>query len=107
MLGLCRACDVFRCWIADRGKGKVNFMRMIDCATDDEWDVDLEELAQGDVFYDEGGTYMRSQTVNGHPLIVSDMGLMCTIEEIEHAFEANGRIPKLVRCQGVWGHVGF
>lgn len=30
-------------------------MRMIDCATDDEWDVDLAELAQGDVFYDDGG----------------------------------------------------
>lgn len=54
-------------------------MRMVDCRTGDERDVDLEELAQGDVFYDEGGTYMRSQTVNGHPRIVSDMGLMCTI----------------------------
>ena len=81
-------------------------MRMIDCATDDERNVDLAELAQGDVFYDEGGTYMRSRTVNGHPRIVSDMGLMCTIEEIEHAFKANGRIPKLVRCQGAWCHVG-
>ena len=85
---------------------KVSFMRMVDCRTGGERDVDLEELAQGDVFYDEGGTYMRSQTVNGHPLIVSDMGLMCTIEEIEYAFKANGRVPKLVRCQGVWGHVG-
>ena len=82
-------------------------MRMIDCRTGDERDVDLEELAQGDVFYDEGGTYMRSQTVNGHPLIVSDMGLMCTIEEIEYAFKVNGRVPKLARCQGVWTHVGF
>lgn len=36
-------------------KGEVDFMRMIDCATDDERNVDLEELAQGDVFYDEGG----------------------------------------------------
>lgn len=79
-------------------------MRMIDCATDDERDVDLANLAVGDVFYDEGGTYMRSQTVNGHPRIVSDMCLMCTIEEIEHAFKANGRVPKLVRCQGVWAH---
>lgn len=82
-------------------------MRMIDCRTGDERDVDLAELAQGDVFYDEGGTYMRSQTVNGHPRIVSDMGLMCTIEEIEYAFKANRRVPKLVRCQGVWGHVGI
>lgn len=30
-------------------------MRMIDCATDGERDVDLEDLAQGDVFYDDGG----------------------------------------------------
>ena len=78
-------------------------MRMIDCATGDEWDVDLADMAVGDVFYDEGGTYMRSQTVNGHPRIVSDMGLVCTVEEIEYAFKANGRVPKLVRCQGVWG----
>lgn len=85
---------------------KVSFMRMVDCRTGDERDIDLAALAQGDVFYDEGGTYMRSQTVNGHPRIVSDMDLMCTIEEIEHAFKANGRIPKLVRCQGVWCHVG-
>lgn len=107
MLGLCRACDVLRfCLIAGLGNGKVSFMRMVDCRTGDERDVDLEELAQGDVFYDEGGTYMRSQTVNGHPRIVSDMGLMCTIEEIEYAFKMNGRVPKLVRCQGVWGHVG-
>lgn len=82
-------------------------MRMIDCATDDEWDVDLADMAVGDVFYDEGGVYVRSQTLNGHPRIVSDMGLVCTVEEIEHAFKANGRVPKLVRCQGVWGHVGF
>ena len=30
-------------------------MRMIDCRTGDERGVDLAELAQGDVFYDEGG----------------------------------------------------
>jgi hypothetical protein len=82
-------------------------MWMIDCRTGGERDIDLSELTQGDVFYDEGGVYVRSQTVNGHPLIVSDMGLMCTIEEIEYAFKMNGRIPKLVRCQGVWGHVGI
>ena len=35
-------------------------MRMIDCRTGDERDVDLEELAQGDVFYDEGGAYLLS-----------------------------------------------
>lgn len=49
-------------------------MRMIDCATDDEWDVDLAELAQGDVFYDDGGVYVRSQTLNWHPRIVTEMG---------------------------------
>lgn len=82
-------------------------MRMIDCATDDEWDVDLaDDLAQGDVFYDEGGVYVRSQTLNGHPRIVTEMGLICSLGEIERAFKANGRVPKLVRCQGVWGHVG-
>ena len=82
-------------------------MRMIDCATDDEWDVDLAELAQGDVFYDEGGVYVRSQTLNGHPRIVTEMGLICSFGEIERAFKENGRVPRLVRCQGVWGHVGF
>lgn len=81
-------------------------MRMIDCATDDERDVDLAELAQGDVFYDDGGVYVRSQTLNGHPRIVTEAGLLCTLGEIEHAFKANGRVPKLVRCQGVWGHAG-
>lgn len=81
-------------------------MRMIDCATDGEWDVDLEELAQGDVFYDDGGVYVRSQTLNGHPRIVNEMGLLCTLGEIEYAFKANGRVPKLVRYQGVWAHDG-
>ena len=48
-------------------------MRMIDCATDDEWDVDLAvDLAQGDVFYDDGGVYVRSQTLNGHPRILTE-----------------------------------
>lgn len=78
-------------------------MWMIDCATDDERDVDLAELAQGDVFYDDGGVYVLSQTLNGHPRIVTEMGLICTFGEIERAFKANGRIPKLARCQGVWG----
>lgn len=81
-------------------------LRMIDCATGDERDVDLEELAQGDVFYDEGGVYVRSQTLNGHPRIVTESGLLCTLGEIEYAFKTNGRVPRLVRCQGVWGHVG-
>ena len=76
---------------------------MVDCRTGDERDVDLEELAQGDVFYDEGGTYMRSQTVNGHPRIVTEAGLSCTLGEIERAFKLNGRVPRLARCQGVWG----
>lgn len=56
MLGLCRACDVLRfCLIADLGKSKVNFMRMIDYRTGGERNVDLAALAQGDVFYDDGG----------------------------------------------------
>ena len=76
-------------------------MQMIDCVTDDVWDVDLDELAQGDVFYDEGGVYVRSQTLNGHPRIVTEAGLICSFEEIERAFKANGRVPKLVRWQGV------
>lgn len=79
---------------------------MIDCATGDELDVDLADLAQGDLFYDDGGVYVLSQTLNGHPRIVTEMGLICTFGEIERAFKANGRVPKLVRCQGVWGHVG-
>ena len=87
-------------------KGKVGFMRMIDCRTGGERDVDLADLAQGDVFYDEGGVYVRSQTLNGHPRIVTEAGLLCTIEEIEYAFKMNGRVPKLARYQGVWGHVG-
>lgn len=81
-------------------------MWMIDCATDDERDVDLAELAQGDVFYDDGGVYVLSQTLNGHPRIVTEMGLICTFGEIERAFKANGRIPKLARYQGAWAHVG-
>lgn len=79
-------------------------MRMIDCRTGDKRDVNLAELAQGDVFYDEGGVYVRSQTLNGHPRIVTEMGLLCTLGEIECAFKMNGRVPKLVRCQGVWAH---
>ena len=82
-------------------------LRMIDCATDDVWDVDLaDDLAQGDVFYDEGGVYVRAQILNRYPRIVTDAGLICSLGEIERAFKANGRVPKLVRCQGVWGHVG-
>lgn len=79
-------------------------MRMIDCATGGERDASLEELAQGDVFYDEGGVYVRSQTLNGHPRIVTEMGLICSLGEIEYAFKMNGRVPKLVRYQGVWAH---
>ena len=78
-------------------------MRMIDCATDDERDVDLADLAQGDVFYDDGGIYVRSQTLNGHPRILTEAGLLCPLGEIEHAFKMNGRVPKLARYQGVWG----
>lgn len=81
-------------------------MRMIDCRTGGERDVDLSELAQGDVFYDEGGVYVRAQILNRYPRIVTDAGLICSLGEIERAFKANGRVPKLVRCQGVWGHVG-
>lgn len=84
MLGSCLKCDGLRfCLIADLGKGKVNFMRMIDYRTGDERDVDLADLAQGDVFYDEGGVYVRSQTLNGHPRIVTEAGLLCTLGEIE------------------------
>lgn len=79
-------------------------MRMIGCATDQERDVDLAALAQGDVFYDEGGVYVRSQTLNGHPRIVTEMGLICSFGEIEYAFKVNGRVPKLARYQGVWAH---
>lgn len=79
-------------------------MRMIDCRTGGERDVDLEELAQGDVFYDEGGVYVRSQTLNGHPRIVTEMWLICSLGEIEYAFKMNGRVPKLARYQGVWAH---
>lgn len=79
-------------------------LRMIDYRTGDERDVDLEELAQGDVFYDEGGVHVRSQTLNGHPRILTEAGLLCTLGEIEYAFKLNGRVPRLVRCQGVWAH---
>lgn len=81
-------------------------MRMIDCATGDERDVDLAELAQGDVFYDEGGVYVRSQTIYGYPRILNEAGLLYTFDAIEYGFKLNGRVPKLARCQGVWGHVG-
>lgn len=77
---------------------------MIDCATGDERDVDLEDLARGDVFCDDGGVYVRSQTLNGHPRIVTEMGLICSLGEIEYAFKMNGRVPKLARYQGVWAH---
>lgn len=50
--------------------------------------------------------YVRSQTLNGHPRIVTEMGLICSFEAIERAFKANGRVPKLVRYQGVWAHDG-
>lgn len=79
-------------------------MRMIDCVAGGERDVDLAELEQGDVFYDDGGVYVRSQTLNGHPRIVTDAGLICSFEVIERAFKLNGRVPKLVRCQGAWAH---
>ena len=47
---------------------------------------------------------MRAQILNRYPRIVTNAGLMCTIEEIEHAFKANGRVPKLARYQGAWAH---
>lgn len=82
-------------------------LRMIDCRTGGERDVDLAELAQGDVFYDEGGVYVRSQTIYGYPRILTEAGLLYTFDAIECEFKLNGRGPKLVRCQGVWGHVGI
>ena len=79
-------------------------MRMVDCRTGDERDVNLADLAQGDVFYDEGGVYVRSQTIYGYPRILAESGLLYTFDAIEHEFKLNGRVPKLVRCHGVWAH---
>ena len=80
-------------------------MRMVGFRTEEVAEYDLvSDLHQGDVFYDEGGVYVRSQTLNGHPRIVTEAGLLCTFGEIEYAFKVNGRVPKLVRCQGVWAH---
>lgn len=58
------------------------------------------------MFYDEGGVYVRAQILNRYPRIVTEAGLLCTLGEIEYAFKMNGRVPKLARYQGVWGHVG-
>lgn len=79
-------------------------MRMIDCRTGDERDVNLADLAQGDVFYDEGGVYVRSQTIYGYPRILDEAGLLYTFDAIEHEFKLNGRVPKLARYRGVWAH---
>ena len=79
---------------------------MIDCRTGGELDVDLAVLVQGDVFYDEGGVYVRAQILNRYPRIVTDAGLICSFGEVERVFKANGRVPKLVCYQGVWGYVG-
>lgn len=49
---------------------------------------------------------MRAQTLNGHPRVVTEAGLLYTFDAIEHAFKMNGRVPKLARCQGVWAHDG-
>lgn len=82
-------------------------MRMISFRTDEVREFDLvSDLHQGDMFYDDGGMYVRSQTLNGHPRVVTEVGLLCTLGEIEYAFKMNGRVPKLARYQGVWGHVG-
>lgn len=58
------------------------------------------------MFYDEGGVCVRAQILSRCPRIVADAGLICLFGEIERAFKASGRVPKLVRYQGVWGHVG-
>ena len=80
-------------------------MRMVGFRTEEVTECDLvSDLHQGDVFYDEGGVYVRSQTLNGHPRIVTEMGLICSLGEIEYAFKMNGRVPKLARYQGVWAH---
>lgn len=42
-------------------------LRMIDCRAGSERDVDLAELAQGDVFYDEGGVYVPLADVERAP----------------------------------------
>lgn len=78
---------------------------MVDFRTEEVTEYDLvSDLHQGDVFYDEGGVYVRSQTLNGHPRIVTEMGLICSLGEIEYAFKMNGRVLKLARYQGVWAH---
>ena len=78
---------------------------MVGFRTEEVTEYDLvSDLHQGDVFYDEGGVYVRSQTLNGHPRIVTEAGLLCTLGEIEYAFKMNGRTPRLVRYQGVWAH---
>lgn len=78
---------------------------MISFRTDEVREFDLvSDLHQGNVFYDDGGVYVRSQTLNGHPRIVTETGLICSFGEIEHAFKMNGRVPKLARYQGVWAY---
>lgn len=78
---------------------------MVGFRTEEVTEYDLvSDLHQGDVFYDEGGVYVRSQTLNRHPRIVTEMGLICSLGEIEYAFKMNGRVPKLARYQGVWAH---
>lgn len=78
---------------------------MVGFRTEEVTEYDLvSDLHQGDVFYDEGGVYVRSQTLNGHPRIVTEMGLICSLGEIEHAFKMNGRVPRLARYQGAWAH---
>lgn len=78
---------------------------MVGFRTEEVTEYDLvSDLRQGDVFYDEGGVYVRSQTLNGHPRIVTEMGLICSLGEIEYAFKMNGRVPKLARYQRVWAH---
>jgi hypothetical protein len=78
---------------------------MVGFRTEEVTEYDLvSDLHQGDMFYDDGGVYVRPQTLNGHPRIVTEMGLICSFGEIERAFKANGRVPKLARYQGVWAH---
>lgn len=78
---------------------------MVGFRTEEVTGYDLvSDLHQGDVFYDEGGVYVRSQTLNGHPCIVTEMGLICSLGEIEYAFKMNGRVPRLARYQGAWAH---
>lgn len=77
---------------------------MVGFRTEEVTEYDLvSDLHQGDVFYDEGGVYVRSQTLNGHPRIVTEMGLICSLGEIEYTFKMNGACPEVGALSGSVG----